>query len=185
MLDIKDSKRDDREYWNALSAEREGGGPAAFMALLMRRAIARDLRTAPSTSALGEQKLLSLDHVGQFWRRLLLARRHTLIVPGSTALRLAFGEPVGTTVIYKFYLAHAHETRALHPTTLDGLGKRLRRLCPSLMKRESRRGEVAGDDARRPQVYEFPAIEIARDEFSAALRQGFAFGEPDEVSEWS
>jgi hypothetical protein len=184
MLDIGGSKRDDREYWNALSAEREGGGPATLMAMLMRRHIARDLRTAPSTSALGEQKLLSLDPIGQFWRRLLLARRHTLLIPGGTTLRITFGEPVGTTVIYKFYLSHAQETRLSHTASIDALGKRLRRLCPSLVKREARRGEAGDDGTARPQVYELPIIEDARAEFSAALRQGFAFGEPDEVQEW-
>lgn len=184
MLDIGGAKRDDRDYWNALTAEREGGGPAALMAFLMRRGIARDLRTAPATSALGEQKLLSLDHIGQFWRLLLMARRHVLRVPGGTPMSMAFGEPVGTTVIYKFYLAHARETRDGHPASIDALGKRLRRLCPSLVKREARRNESAGDSTGRPQVYELPTIEDARAAFSTALRQGFQFGEPDEVQEW-
>lgn len=50
----------DRQYFDALAAEMNGGGPAAFLAFLRARTITHDLRLAPATDALAEQRLATL-----------------------------------------------------------------------------------------------------------------------------
>lgn len=188
VLDVTDEKRDDRSYWQALAQERERGGPAALLHFLMHRRICNDLRVAPATAALGEQKLMSLDDIGRFWRRLLMAERHELEIGGSSAFDrrkvcIEFGKAVPTKDVYDLYLAHARQTRVMHPASVDALGKRLRRYCPALAKREARRSDGVAEGARL-QVYALPSIADARAAFSAALRQRFEFSQPDDVMVW-
>jgi hypothetical protein len=60
VVEAKSDRIGDRAYFDAIAAEMEGGGPAALLALLQARRITSDLRRAPVTDALTEQRRLTL-----------------------------------------------------------------------------------------------------------------------------
>lgn len=69
VLDVSDSKIEDRAYFNAIIDELKNGGKEAFLYFLLNRKITNDLRRAPVTKALKEQRMRSSasDTVLQWW----------------------------------------------------------------------------------------------------------------------
>lgn len=73
MLDVGASRQQDKTYFKALADERDSGGAAALLHMLLARDIsAFDPRTAPSTRALLSQKALSLES----WEALFVDALH-------------------------------------------------------------------------------------------------------------
>ena len=73
MLDVLDTKRGDRAYFNALWQQMENGGGAAMLhELLLQRDISNfDVREVPQTTALGTQKMLTLQDLDAWWLEVL------------------------------------------------------------------------------------------------------------------
>ncbi len=62
VLSVNGSKAGNREYFNRIFSEMETGGMGALLHLLQNRKITTDLRVAPRTDALVEQRRLSNNH---------------------------------------------------------------------------------------------------------------------------
>ncbi len=154
----------DFEYWNALLEERHNGGPAALLHHLLKVELTRNLRVTPKTAALTEQKLLSLDDVGRFWRTMLMEHRHFLFSDGIS-LTLQFDSIVEPRTLHEFYLDFAKRNQLRYPRSIDSLAISLRQYLPTLARRKSRRGEVAV----RTWVYDLPPITQARADFESRL----------------
>jgi hypothetical protein len=171
---MDESRRGDEAYWKALEAERKSGGPAALLHHLLHGVkITRNLRETPKTDALAGQKLLGLDHIGQFWRAMLMEQEHHLVKgqKGSqTHYTFRFGQPVRTADLHEFYVEFAAKNRINYPASIDALGRGLRKYVPLMSKREVRREESRRLGlAPRTQVYELPPLAEARLDFEAAL----------------
>lgn len=183
MLPRNDAKIGDYTYWEALTTERKAGGPAALLHhLLTEVQIKRNLRDTPKTAALAEQKLLSLDSIGQFWRAMLMEHQHNLVEgpnkDNQTRHQWNFGEVVPTMTLHRFYLAFAREHNK-YRESVDALGRGLRKFVPDLSKREARVDEQRGLSIEpRTQVYEMPTLTEARAAFEAKL--GHAVDWPDD-----
>lgn len=69
MLDVNESKAGNKAYFDAIMAELKNGGHEAFLFFLLNRKIENNLRVAPKTKALEEQRLRSSanDTVLQWW----------------------------------------------------------------------------------------------------------------------
>ena len=69
MLDVSDHKAGDKDYFDAIDGELNNGGREAFLYLLLNRKIENNLRTAPLTEALEEQRMRSSssDTILQWW----------------------------------------------------------------------------------------------------------------------
>ena len=69
MLDVAEHEIGNKNYFDAVSAELENGGHEAFLFFLLEREITNNLRVAPQTKALVEQRLRSSanDSVLQWW----------------------------------------------------------------------------------------------------------------------
>lgn len=167
-----------RAYWEALEAERSGGGPAALLYHLLHEVkITCDLRTNPKTAAHTEQKLLGLDDIGQFWREALMSNDHSLWEGyGENMTVIAsweFGTVVPTTTLHQFYLDFAKRNRLRYTASIDALGKGLRRYVPELAKREARAEEQREQRLpARTMVYVLPPIAQAREAFEQAVGSG-------------
>jgi hypothetical protein len=170
----------DRPYWNALVAERNGGGPAAFLYDLLDLDITRDLRTTPKTNALAEQKLLHLDNTGRFWREMLEQKEH--LHPDGHIFR--FGAPVSTLVLKHFYDDFARRNRISFLVSIDELATNLRRYV-DLERRWVRSSErtALGLGKERIRVYDIPSLMEARKRFEEKLGSTGLWSDPDDYSD--
>jgi len=69
MLDVNETKIGNKEYFDSIDDELKNGGREAFLHFLLNRTIKNNLRVAPQTTALIEQRLRSSanDSVLQWW----------------------------------------------------------------------------------------------------------------------
>jgi hypothetical protein len=177
VLPMNERRIGDHTYWTALEAERRGDGPSALLYYLLHEVqVTRNLRDVPKTAALAQQKLLSLDSMGEFWRAMLMTREHYLEEGyGSKKEVIAewrFGDVVLTTTLHDFYLKFQHNRRGNFSESIDKLGKGLRRYLPLLPKREATTDEKKQfgiEKATRTQVYDMPPLREAREQFEKVL----------------
>jgi hypothetical protein len=186
VLPVSERRIGDQSYWNALEAERQGDGPSALLHHLLHEVkITRNLREVPKTAALAQQKLLSLDSIGEFWRCMLQTQDHYLEEGfgnnKTTVAQWSFGDIVLTATLHKFYLDHLSKRRALHSESADRLGRGLRRYL-TLPKREASVGEkqalgVALTQRSGTQVYHMPSLADARAEFEKVMGHVVEWGD--------
>jgi hypothetical protein len=184
-LNVSGAYIGNQRYWNRLEAEREAGGPAAFLHHLQNVPLTRSLRLTPRTTALEEQKLFSLDDVGGFVRELLMAGTHQLPRAHEfPAVRpnLNFGEVTTPQTIHAFYQAHCRQAQFHYPRSLDAFGTALRKYV-TVTKREARRDELAALRLDgRAQVYVLPTLAEGRAQFAAALGQPVSWPDQPEAA---
>ena len=153
------------DYWKALVAERENGGPAALLHFLLQVKLTRNLRVTPKTTALAEQKLLTLDDVGRFWRDMLMENDHYSF-DGSK--HFAFDSVVEPRTLHVMYLDFAKSNHIRSTASIDSLGAKLKKYLPP--RRKARRDDlIALGLSNRAWVYDLPTLAQARSEFEEKL----------------
>lgn len=178
MLDVSNARIGDAAYWAALEHERQNDGPAALLHHWLHEVeLTLNLRSTPKTAALTQQKLLGLDHVGQFWRAMLMEERHVLLKGYGERTEQAwfkFGQAVTTARLHEFFVDFARRMQFRYPESLDALGRALKRYV-TLARREVRADEreaLGLGREERARVYELPDLAEARRQFEAAVGQG-------------
>ena len=159
VLKVSDRHQGDVDFWDALYAELEGDGTAAFMHQLLQRDISGvNIRQRPITKALREQKLLSLDAIGEWW----LDRLHAGYIRDPESGWSDF-EPSDDLRAMVMEYAGVQSHRGL---SLQIIVRRLTQMCPSI--RKAQRALIPG--AVRRRGLELPSLEVARKEFEAYIR---------------
>lgn len=159
VLDVSDAHQGDSAYFAALRAEMDGDGPAALLHFLQNYDLTSfDVRKAPETEGLLNQKIASLRGVYKWWFE-----------------SLASGE-IGSNFLTEpwengWQSVHCDELRGgyisfMRNRRFDGdpldaatFGKRLREMLPSIA--HSRRGGRDG----RAYAYRLPPLSLARRDF--------------------
>lgn len=177
---VSDARIGDAHYWARLETERKAGGPAALLHHLLHNVkLTRILRSTPKTTALANQKLLNLDHVGQFVRALLMTDTHRFgagfdkKLDRSATIEIKLGKIVETETLHNCYLEYAQKMRFSYPEPLDAFGTRLRRYL-DVTRREARmkeRKQLGFPEDKRFYVYTLPTLELGRQQFENALGQ--------------
>jgi hypothetical protein len=148
----------DMEYWQALYAEIDGDGTAAFVHELLQLDISDfNVRQRPITKALREQKLLSEDDVGRWLYQCL----HEGVMGGPEAGWPAF---VATEDVLGWVEDFAGRRRDRRWSRQE-IVRRLTQMCPSI--RKAQRAVIQG--AARRRGLEWPPPEVARNEFEAYI----------------
>jgi hypothetical protein len=160
VLQVNESRIDDREYFERLNHELENGGYGAMLWDLLNRDISGfDPRGIPQTPELFEQKKLSFDATTQWWfeelqsgnawgdRRkepmeILRGRVHDKVLP---------------------FTRGQHEDKAL--TTKIGMA--LKRLCPKVKPSRTSPDERG----KRYRSYVFPSLKVCRTAFEKYVKQ--------------
>ncbi len=164
VLQVSDRHQGDSAYWNALYAQIKGDGTAAFMHDLSQVDLSDfDVRQRPVTAALTDQKMQSLDDIGQWWYQCLqdghiegYGTGWPEFLPSTRALELIVAFAGG---------------RLRKPVTSQKLKRRIPELCPSAGHRQRR---MHGE---RPQGYTLPSLEVARSEFEQSMEGEIDWGD--------
>lgn len=163
VFEVSDARKGDDAYFSALWAEMEGAGPAALLHYLQTFDLTGfNVRKAPETEGLRNQKLASLRGVHRWWFEVLSR--------GEVGNHFADdewedgGQTVGCEALRDAYVifirSRRYDGEALDSATF---GKRLREMLPELdRKRHGGRND-------RTWVYALPVLATARDRFAAWL----------------
>jgi hypothetical protein len=123
VLDAADNRIGDRKYFADIAAQMENGGLAAMIWDMLHRDISGfEVRDAPNTAALTDQKLHSLDTLHKWWlavleRGFLWKARH-----GATVFT-EWSEFYTTELLFRSYLQWCSENRISYLMSRAQLGK--------------------------------------------------------------
>lgn len=166
VFNVSDSRVGDRAYFDALAAEMEGDGPAALLAYLQSYDLSEfDVRTAPQTDGLRDQKDASLRNFERFWFEAL--QRGAL--PERTEWKLI----VRTDALYMDYNEFAKEDRhhAEHMSDTQ-IGIALSEWCSGA---ERKRQTTGG----RKYEYHLPSLRVCRRAFDKKSGASHDWGDSD------
>lgn len=169
VLDVDDSKQRDQEYFKALSDELANGGTEAMLHELLQRDISSfNIRQASQTTALIDQKLLSMDPADRWWFAILikgiLPVQNPRLDPGRTQFEEWDKIPIDH--LHSDYVANLRQTNTSCRSSQTELGMRLKRLLPAgFPKRGAVTDRDYGGRTRRVTIYHFPPLETCRSQF--------------------
>jgi hypothetical protein len=165
VFEVSDARRGDEAYFNALRAEMKADGPAALLHFLSNYDLSGfDVRKAPDTEGLRNQKLASLRNIEAWW--------HATLVHGTISPDWGGNDGWGTgAVTVARETLRARYVEWMSNRRYDGdvleeryFGRRLREMLPEL---KDARPRIAGG---RVWQYALPPLDACRDAFSAWLR---------------
>ena len=165
VLDVHPRCAQNHDYFAEMQAELDAGGRARLLYDLLNFDLSKiNLRHAPRTVALLEQKFRSLDPLDSWW----LAR---LTEGAPTRASSDWQHVVTSDALYNDYLKAADEIGAGRKRDRSTFGLRLPKLAPGIKKTRPR---VEGE-ARRPWCYELPSLDDCREAFEELVGQPIAW----------
>jgi len=156
VFDVSDSRMGDKPYFDALYAEIEGDGPAAFLAYLLDVDLSEfKVRDVPQTEALRDQKLNTLRGVGRWWFEFLHKGDAGEFEDWEETVTVDRDDIRGR--YESFIRENRHHGDAVNSTQF---GHELRKMLPGLGTTRPR-----VDGKQGPRVYIFPPLHECRDAF--------------------
>jgi hypothetical protein len=162
VLDVSDQKKQNHEYFAALQAEIDNGGLAAMLHELLHMDLSyTNVREAPWTQGLVQQKILSMSPIERWWfDKLQTGQFRSSAIPGFEGFYWGL---VPTEVVHEDYLRGSRQTGSNYRSTATQLGMALPKLLPGqnlpVVKRDHRYA------AERCNHYEFPNLADCRRHF--------------------
>lgn len=151
VLKVSEARKDDYPYWSALNAEIEHGGAAAMMHDLLAMCLSGfNVRAKPSTAALVEQKLFSLNPVERWW--------HNALSQGGIDGVSEWPDFISTTGIIEAVMEFSGGKVFRKPSPVEVV-KTMKLICPSAVNKQQQ------CTFERRRGLGFPALEQARLEF--------------------
>jgi len=167
VLDVSGTRARDKAYFDPLWAEMEGEGPAALLHYLQSYDLSGfDVRKAPQTEGLLNQKLASLRGIHRWWSDVL----HSGEI-GTYATDHDGDWDTNPLIVTCRKLQDACAAfmrgRRFEGDALDSreFGRQLRLMLPSVKRRR------LGSRSDRAWHYILPAVPVARNEFASWLRE--------------
>jgi hypothetical protein len=125
VLNVSDSHRGDRDYFNVIFDQvNNGGREAMFHDLLRMNLTGINLRDVPTTGALSEQKLLSAGSIVKFWYSRLQA--------GSQLLGEEWNDLVATELLHEQYVRWSRSMGFGRAEDISVFSRELRKMCPEI-----------------------------------------------------
>jgi hypothetical protein len=177
MLDVDPRCAQNHEYFAEMDAEMAAGGRAHLLGDLLAFDLdSIDLRNAPRTDALLEQKIRSLNSVDSWWFERLTS--------GSTSRHGSEWQcEVPCEALFDDYVAVAEKIGIRRKREQIALGLALGRLMPCL-RRAKRMASVAdahGTAIKRVWCYLLPSLVEARESFERVVGQSVAWPSDDDA----
>jgi len=161
IFDVPPNVKENIEYFAEMEEQLAKGGIEALLFDLLNVDLSKfDLRRAPKTSALLEQKIRSLSPVASFW----FERLHE----GTTRANVnRWEEEVDRTSLFDEFVEKAGRIGIKRRASESEVGMELRKLVPTL--KEARRTVYGEVGSHRARVYRFPPLAECRAAFEAAI----------------
>lgn len=192
MLEVPPIKRGDTGYFRTLVDEMESGGPAALMDHLLKVDLSEiDLRNPPKTTALLDQKHLTMSPV-QKWYFERLLDGYLLDIEsdewpnpdGDHGLFWVVGKDV-----YDDYLKHARNSNARFRDTPESFGKAIGKMCPGLVRKKKRMTVRKYDeihmeyveDSKIVNAHGYPPLKQCREDFEKMLGHKVEWAADDDM----
>ena len=163
VLDVSDSRKGDEAYFAALRSEMNGDGPAALLAYLQNFDLtAFNVRKAPETQGLLNQKLASLKGIHKWWFESLSSGNvgsNSITKPWEDGWQL-----VDCDELRGGYISFMRDRRFDgDPLDAASFGKQLREMLPGIAHKRR------GTREQRTYVYNLPPLALAQKSFSRWL----------------
>jgi hypothetical protein len=179
VIDVSDARKQDLDYFQRIEhmLMREGGRESLLHHLLTLDISDFQVRRAPQTAALAEQKLYTLSAEEQWWLERLMDGRLTAASNGW----------VGSIMkdrLHADYLLYAEKQRIMRRLSPTAVGQFLAKVLPPGFPRAIQRTtEVERQDAagrletirERAYWYDVPDLETCRDTWSRRYGSGFVW----------
>lgn len=158
VFDVGAGRKQDHTYFGAIAEERANGGAEALLGYLQAFDLSGiDVRAAPETTALLDQKLNSLPSMPKWL--------HACLVEGALDASGEWPERVEKKRLYESYRSAVARERFAREISQEHFGKLLREIIPAC---ESVRPRGEGPRAR---FYVLPTLEACRASFSNWIGQ--------------
>lgn len=161
VLDVADDHMQDHNYFRAIidQMEKHGGREALLHGLMQIDTSAIDIMSIPSTKALNDQKILSMDSATRFWFERL---EEGVICPSHSDWEVM----VKCEDVYEHYVSSCKQMGERRPLQRSAFGKRLLNVCPGLKKDRVSMNRFREYSSERVYVYLIPDLEECRNEFA-------------------
>ena len=175
VLKVSNHRKNDFVYWDNLELEMNTGGIEAFMYELQEIDLAGfNVRLKPSTPALLEQKLLSLDPIARWFYDGLdngtLDSCSDFVLSGSVNDE-GWPDFISTDDALKGVTATISNRSFKKPNASDVL-RVLTTICPS-----SKKGQKKVNDSHRRRGLSLPPLQVAREEFERYIDGSLSWSE--------
>jgi len=159
VLNVDDGRRGDYPYFAAITAQMERGGRAAMLFdLLAYDLTSVNVRAAPATVGLHDQKLLSMSPELSWWLDKLMA--------GSQIRGSGWETDVRKAWLYDDYVSSTQKVGISRRSGETQLGIFLRKMMPGTSQAHPIRSAVKRDGAvERQPFWEFASLEACRQQF--------------------
>lgn len=178
VFDVLSRCKDNHDYFAKMRTEMAEGGYAALMRDLLAFDLKTvDLRTVPKTSAILDQKILSLNPEQTWWLDILQAGK----LPWGARNLGPRSCPV--ELVMDSYIVHAKEQGAPRRRSETALGLFLKKYVPGLRKARQEyelHDQWAGVKKQYKHVYEFPALRDCREAFKKEIGQDLVWDDAGE-----
>ena len=162
VMEAGAARMQDAAYFGAIIEQIKNGGREALMFFLLERDLnGVNLRSIPKTSALVEQKLHSMDSVGQWLYSCLDAGGFQEQGEGGRAEFIQWSQQYQISEFHGFYSFYCKRFSVHRPVSASIFGKRLNQLFTSIERRKVSEGMI------RRNVYVLPTLDDARKEFTS------------------
>lgn len=179
VLDVSDKHKQDHEYFRRLKTFMENGGRSALLNYLLNYDISKvNLRRAPKTKALLDQKLRSLDTAEAFWFEALTFG--AIMRSAFTSIDEVWSTSIATEKVQEAYYKFSKNIGASRRAESTALGKTLKRLCPKMGKRKAAILDPDTNTSKRCMVYDLPNLADCREAFEQALGEKINWPDGDE-----
>ncbi|MGD0024503.1 MAG: primase-helicase family protein [Xanthobacteraceae bacterium] len=173
VVDVDPRCAQNHAYFHEMDEELAAGGLSHLLADLLAFDLDRiDLRNAPRTDALLEQKIRSLNSVESWWFGRLSAGT-------TTRHETGWQEQVPIAALFDDYIATAEKIGVKRKQEETVFGMTLAKLMPGL-PRAKRRAEVNDAHGKRVWCYLLPPLNEARENFANAVGQNVVWSIDDE-----
>lgn len=158
LLDVGPARMQDHTYFEALLRQMNEGGREALLHFLLHHDFSKvNVRQAPQTHALIENKLASMAPTEKFIYEVLDRGRWSRLHEGWEVI-------VPCHEVHTAYIEHAARAGLTRKSYETELGKALRRLLPYARKRQVERGD------ERVNAWEVPDLITCRKHFDEVMR---------------
>lgn len=182
VLSVSNKHAQDHQYFKAIEEEMNNGGREALLYYLMNYELSGiNLRKAPQTKALQEQKIISMDSISKFWYQCL---QRGYITPDENGEH-EWMEIIPTAQLYNEYIETAGKAGIPRRSYETEVGRKMLELCPEIKKRKV---TVAYKDIghsystkRQRWCYILPALNECRTQFEQIIGGNIDWNDDDEL----